>query len=212
MNKVLKISTILILALIFCSACNYGEIKKEGDGSDKSHYYITPTPEGNSQSLEIDTDLPTCNIEQIRLLTSSYYSALKNGSAEQLANLVQDPTAINDEVFDAWEGVSGISVKHVYMLEGASPIDYIVYVYYELKIEGTTKTIPSLDELYINYSNDMYYVINGSVSATAYNEVQRKINGNEGVNNLVTSVNRLFEEAVSSDETVKNFVETRKQK
>ena len=196
----------MLLTLFLLTACSDGEIKKEDSSSDK-HYYITPTPVTNKPDDGIVTGLKLCDVEVVRLLAASYYSALKNKDMTKLKPLVSDPDSLKDSMFVNFENVEAINVRHVYMLDGETPLDYVIYVYYELKFKDIDTPVPSLDELFVTKNGDNYYVMNGPVPAIAYNNVLGVIKANQGVKELVDSVNRLFEKALSEDENLKAYIQ-----
>ena len=205
-----KLFIITLLSLLLLASCSFGEVKKESTDRTENRLFITPTPPGTVKDDGINTSLKESDNEMLKLFVSSYYSALRSGSTDQLSLLVTDPDSIGEEVFERWEGVGSVSVKHRYTLQAESPIDYVAYVYYEIGIDGTARTIPSLDELYISEDNGNYRLISGTVSASAYNSALAAVRDNAEVNELVSSVNLLFEKAIREDETIKDFAENRK--
>ena len=201
------IAFLLALTLFLLTACSDGEIKKDDESSTEKHYYITPTPITEKHDDGITTSLRLCDVEMVRLLAASYYSALKNEDMSKLSQLVSDPDSLNDGVFAHFKNLDSINVRHVYMLDGETPLDYVIYVYYELKFKDIETPIPSLDELFVTKNEDKYYVMNGPVPAIAYNKVLGVINAEPGVKELVDSVNRLFRKALDSDPALKTYIE-----
>ncbi len=198
---------LLVFSILLLTACNDGEIKKEGGNDSKKHYYITPTPFTEKKDDGINTGLKLCDVEMVRLLAASYFAALKSGDADKLSPLVTDPDSIKEGMFAHFKNAESINVRHVYQLDGQTPLDYVIYVYYEVKFKDIETAVPSLDELFVTRKEDKYYVMNGPVPAIAYNNVLGKINAEAGVKELIESVNRLFEKALDSDEALRAYIE-----
>ncbi|MBQ8280896.1 MAG: hypothetical protein IJZ25_00655, partial [Lachnospiraceae bacterium] len=95
----------------------------------------------------------------------------------------------------------------VYTMEGTGVVDTIAYVYYEVTIDGIETPVPSLDELFISNDNGTFYIYNGKVPTNEYNEVV-SLTSAEGVQQLVTSVNREFMNALEADEELKTYMDS----
>lgn len=198
----------LVCALCTCAAfagCSFGEQKISdivGTGSD-AVYYITPTTGAADKSIV--TDLSECKDESILILVSSYYLAMENGASADLTALVTDPSAISDETFDKFQDVKTATVKKLYYMDGVAPVDEILFVYYELELDGITTTVPSLDELYISKSEDgSWQIVNGSISTSVYSQIKELTNC-EGVDNLANSINLKFNEALEEDASLSEY-------
>ena len=205
LNKLRKITFAFLISLLLClTACSDDEVKKDEDS--EKHYYITPTPATKKADDGINTSLPVCDTELVRLLVGSYYAALKNNDMSRLSQLVSSPAALTEDIFKNYKNAESINVRHVYQLEGETPLDYIIYVYYELKFKDIDTPVPSLDELYVTKNGDGYSIANGTVSATAYGKVLDIAKNEQGVKELVDSVNRLFDKALQKDEALKAYL------
>lgn len=207
MKKFMCLSALIMM--ISLSACGYGERKIEKATEDTAKkYFLTPTTApAPGTSGEISTSLDICGQEGILILTAAYYTAMEEDNTSALMSLVSNPELISDDYFSKYENIVDVNVKHVYTMEGTGVVDTIVYVYYEVFIDGIETAVPSLDELFITSENGAYYIYNGKIPTEDYNKIIA-LSDADGVQQLVTSVNRAFLDAMSADEALKNYLDT----
>lgn len=201
----------ILIALVMCmsfSACSFGEVKIDeatGSTADKK-IYISPTQAPSpGASGTVTTSLSVCGQEGIMILTASYYSAMEAKDVTALMSLVSNPDRIDENYFGKYGDITDVNVKRVYTMDGTKTVDTVAYVYYEVTVEGIETPIPSLDELFISNENGTYYIFNGKLPTSEYNELVN-LTSAEGVRQLVDSVNRAFLNALDSDEALKEYV------
>ncbi|MGN0164904.1 MAG: hypothetical protein ACI39R_01865 [Lachnospiraceae bacterium] len=208
MSKKSFLIAVFISCISLC-ACNYGEVKiDKATDSTARKIYVTPTnAPAPGTSGQITTSLDVCGQEGIILLMASYYTAMESGDTTAIMSLVTNPDRISESHFSKYGNITDVDVKRVYTLEGTGVVDTIAYVYYEIKIDGFETPVPSLDELFISYDNGAYYIYNGKIPSSEYNELV-KLTDSEGVKQLVTSINREFMSVIDSDEALKEYLDS----
>lgn len=208
MMKKIFLCLVLVMSMFLC-ACNYGERKIEKATEDTAvKVKVTPTTApAPGTTGQVTTSLEVCGQEGIIILAASYYTAMEEGDTTSLMSLVSSPELINEDYFNKYENITDVNVKRVYTMEGTGVVDTIAYVYYEVTIDGIETPVPSLDELFISNDNGTFYIYNGKVPTNEYNEVVN-LTSAEGVQQLVTSVNREFMNALEADEALKTYMDS----
>ncbi len=198
-KSLLLLTALLSLCLAACGSDSDDRIATSSDA--QTAVYITPTtgaPGGIKTSLDI------CNEERIMALVSSYYDAMESHDTSAVTSLVSDSSMVSAGLFDKFQDVTDVQVKKMYVINGSSPIDRIIYVYYEVKISDISTLVPSLDELYISDADGTPKIYNGAVGESVYTQI-KKLQQNEGVIQLVSSVNAAFNSALEKDEALSQY-------
>ena len=210
MKKKLTFMISMIFMACFLTSCKDPVreiVATSGDGIK----YITPTPTVPPESEGIYTSLSECENVEVKLLITNYYSALANKDTDSLKACLSEPSLYSESNYSTLADATKIRVKKIYLIDGVAPLDYVAYVYNEVYIDGVETPVPSLEELFITSVNGSYYVESGTVSADTYNSVVEIINANDGVDQLINSVNLLFNEAISSDADLKAYADAHKE-
>ncbi len=197
----LLLTALFSLSFAACGSGSKNEIATSPDA--EKAVYITPTtgaPGGVKTSLDL------CNEESIMALVISYYTAMENHDTAAVSTLVSDSSMVSSTLFDKFQDVTSVQVKKMYVINGSSPIDRIIYVYYEVTISDISTPVPSLDELYISEADGTPKIYNGAVGESIYKQI-KKLQQNEGVIQLVSSVNSAFNTALEKDEALSAYFE-----
>lgn len=198
-KSLLLLTALLSLCLTACISDSDDRIATSQDAQPA--VYITPTtgaPGG------IKTSLDLCNEERIMALVSSYYDAMEKKDTTAVTSLVSDSSMVSSTIFDKFQDVTDVQVKKMYVINGSSPIDKIIYVYYEVKIMDISTLVPSLDELYISEADGTPKIYNGAVGESVYTQI-KKLQQDEGVIQLVSSVNSAFNNVIEKDEALAEY-------
>lgn len=199
---------ITTLTLISLTAC--GKKDKDSDratASDATGYIITPTvmPEG-----AITGKFSENKNESITLLFEGYYSSIEEKSSTDIQRLLYTPGLYNDEDYLMFEDAEGITIKSIYTAEGKSPVNYVAYVYYDVKLKDVSSAIPSLDKFYVRVDDGTYYIINGKVPVTVYDEVNESLKDDPVIADLVNTVNAEFKAVYDGNSEVKEYLDSHK--
>lgn len=157
---------------------------------------------------------------KINELISNYYTAYANGDNDTLAGIA---TPISDReksyisVFSQYaEGYENISC---YTKKGLDESSYIVSVYLEIKFKDVETTAPGLDFFYVRTNEEGNLYIDNLYSQFNMNNEEQTLDpdisalieefeNQEDVITLQTEVQKKYEDAVASDENLKQMVET----
>ena len=157
---------------------------------------------------------------KINELISNYYTSYANGDVDTLATLA-DPVSDMEksyisafsEYVDAYENIS------CYTKPGLDADSYIVSVYLEIKFKDVETTAPGLETFYVRTREDGSFYIDNVYGQfnTEMNEFEKdpeisalldEVAYQEDAIALQNDVQKKYEDAVTSDEKLKNMVET----
>lgn len=192
-----------------------------GEPSEESNEAVTNTPTpteeitGTPTQTEEPTSAPTPTEEPVELtesqdpeitqLIKDYLQAKIDGKVKKLKNLVTDGSTINIEsIQKKTEFIESYDNIKVYTLPGYGDIDYIAYVYMEVKIASIDTKAPGLDEYCIKKVDGEYKIVRGEVSdeTGAYIEESRQ---SEAVQELLVKVDKKLSKAMKKDEALADF-------
>lgn len=137
----------------------------------------------------------------------AYYAAMGSKDMEALRKLVPALTAeeeqniTNDDLIESYNNISTYSKK------GPVAGSHVVYVMYDCKVANIDTQVPSLVRLYLqtNESNSLY------VADFQQDEATKKfiddMSNEQEVKKLVEDVNKKYQEALNSNESLKNLVD-----
>lgn len=160
-----------------------------------------PTPEPTKGALELEEDA----YPEINELITQYLQAKLDGNAKKLKKLVTDSSYIDAETIQKkTEFIDSYDKVKVYTLPGEGDIDYIAYVYMEVKISTIDTKAPGLDVYYIKKVDDAYKIVCGDISDETDQYIQ-ECTQSEGVQALVTKVDKKLSKAIAKDEDLAEF-------
>ncbi|MBO5199148.1 MAG: hypothetical protein J6B85_11630 [Lachnospiraceae bacterium] len=189
----------------------FGEIQKSG-------FAAVPQTEANStgpavmnvepetEPAPIDVPLEENLDAQIDELIEQYLSAKLVCDIEEFEGLVTDTDLIElDKLQRKTEYVETYENVENYIKPAEGDIDYIVYVYQELKITSIDTLAPALDEILIRYDESgTPRIVLGEISDETANYIAEARQTDE-VEELITQVGEKLTEALESDEALAEF-------
>ena len=158
-----------------------------------------PTPTEAAVPLEEDA------YPEVNELITSFLQAKLDGKAKKLKKLVTDPSYIDiDDIQKKTEFIESYDNVKVYTKKGSGDIDFIAYVYMDVKIASIDTKAPGLNEFYIKKVDGEYKIVLGDISdeTAAYIEEART---SEDVQTLLEKVNKKLNKAMKSDEELADF-------
>ena len=185
---------------------------------------VTPSPENDTQAqndettkaenpTDVPTDTPTPTsvpLEEdknsdVNKLISKYLQAKLDGKKKKLKQMVTDPTCINiEEIQKKTEFIEAYDNIKVYTKKATGDIDYIAYVYMEVKIASIDTKAPALDEYYIKKVDGEYKIVLGNISDETAEYIAQE-RESEDVMNLLESVNKKLKKAKKKDKQLSKF-------
>ena len=125
---------------------------------------------------------------------------------DEFEELVTDTSYIElDKLQRKTEYIEEYGSIECYVKPAQGDVDYIVYVYHEMKITSIDTLAPALDEIYVRYEEDgSPKVVLGEISddTQAYIEEAR---ATEEVQSLISEVSSGLESALEEDEALSEF-------
>ena len=173
----------------------------------------TPTPTQEATDTPTNTPTPTEALEpleedayaEVNELITSFLQAKLDSKAKKLKKLVTDPSYIDiDSIQKKTEFIESYDNIKVYTKKGSGDIDFIAYVYMDVKIASIDTKAPGLNEFYIKKVDGEYKIVLGDISdeTAAYIEEAR---ASEDVQALLETVNKKLNKAMKSDEELADF-------
>lgn len=175
----------------------------------------TETPEATEEPTVTATETPTPEVEvsaleqdahpEVNKLIKGFLQAKIDGSAKKMKKLVTDPSYIDIEsIQKKTEFIESYDNIKVYTKAGTGDIDYIAYVYMEVKIASIDTKAPGLNEFYIRKVGDNYKIVQGEISDETAQWISEARN-TEDVQELLDQVNKKLKKAVDKDEELAAF-------
>ncbi len=175
-------------------------------------FAATPTPLPTPSP--VPTLAPEANVllekvpDDIVEFVENYFAVRLNGTAEEYRALFYDNAELDEQL--ANRRVEYIVAYHnlkCYAKLGAGEIDYVVYVQNDVEVATIDTYAPSIDQLFIKYDESgkpKLYLHGDSFTqeAEAYYEALRSA---PDVMALIEDVNARLEEAITSDEALRDF-------
>ncbi|WP_455715128.1 hypothetical protein [Anaerosporobacter sp.] len=146
----------------------------------------------------------------INELVKKYMSAKGSCDYDTLRTLVNDSSVIDEDDLRAKsEYIEDYRNIVCYTLNGPTEDSFIVYVYEDLKILNVNTLAPGMTRLYIKLDESgSPYVYLGAIDDETQNFIKEASN-NQSVIDVIDSVNKKLDEAITKDEDLKKFIEER---
>ena len=182
------------------------EVTEEPTGEPTPEATVEPTEEPTGEPVkEENLELKEENDAKINDLITDYLQAKLDGKTKKLKKLVTDPSYIDAETIQKkTEFIDSYDKIKVYTLPGKGDIDYIAYVYMEVKITTIETKAPGLDVFYIKKVDDEYKIVCGDVSDETYDYI-KKCNKSDEVKALSDKVGKKLDKAIAKDEELADF-------
>lgn len=175
---------------------------------------LTPAPTKEPTPTPVPTLAPEKNVlltevpEDIVSFVEKYFSVRLNGTAEEYRALFYNSGEMDEQL--ANRRVEYIVAYHnlkCYAKLGTGEIDYVIYVQNDVEVATIDTYAPSIDQLFIKYDKSgkpKLYLHGDSFTPEeeAYYEALRSA---QDVAELIRDVNTRLEEAVASDEALRDF-------
>lgn len=157
--------------------------------------------------------IPTDPLEQdaypeINDLMRTYYNAAAGGDIATINNI---RTAMDDKeeivIQKKAEYVQSYPVVTCYTKKGPVDDSFLVYVYYEVKVEGYEEQIPGLNVWYVCKNESGSYYINEDPQDSKVSEYCKIISVQDDVVDLSNTVNVKFNEVMGANEELASYMD-----
>lgn len=157
----------------------------------------TPTPEPNP--------LEECSDKAINKTIKSFLTAKLKGKKKTLKKLVTDSSYINmDDIQKKTEFIESYNKIKVYTKKAKGDVDYVAFVYFEMKIASINTKAPGLIMLNLKKDGDTYKIVLGDISDETASAIS-EINESDDVQDLIEKVNVKLTKAVKKDKDLADF-------
>lgn len=165
----------------------------------------TPPPPVQTETPEPGYALNESVDEKINDLVQSYFKASVAKDMDALGEIVTNISYVNENQLKVkYEYVEDVQNVECYLIDGPEEGTYLVYVYSELKIKDVDTLAPGLSRFYIITGEDGKLKVFFGADSKIESFIE-KADGSEEVKKLVSKVQTRLEEALSSDERLKEF-------
>jgi hypothetical protein len=200
-KKKSKIRIDMIIAVVVVVALVIGAValishfaKKSGSSSAKS---TTENPLMDEKYPEIS--------DVVKNYLNAYLIKDSQERLSVLAQYVDNLGDINEGDIYQRDYITGYSDVECYSKEGPYENTYVIYAYFEVEYKNISTKAPGIIRLYVlrDTNTGNVYIHNGVSSDIE--EYMDKVTQDEDVQELLAEVNTEFEDALNSDEGLKNF-------
>lgn len=195
-------TVVVLVVLLLAVALGKGKDTKENSKEDTK----TAEEAATAEPAEEPNDLEENAHEEVNNLVNQYYSYMAAGDTESLKGIVDVLTEEEEQAIlqskDYIEEYQNISC---YTKRGMEEGAYIAYVTYDMKILNVDTPAPGLSYLYLEPREDgSLYIQNGEESAELVAYIE-ELSQAQDVQDLLTSVETRYQEAIGADEALANF-------
>lgn len=172
--------------------------------------------EETEQAKEADkyTDIKlTSNDKAVLDVITRYYEAKAEKDFETIRQIrpafsAEDEADLShNNAFERYDNIK------VYSAEGLDSDSYLVYVYFDVKITGITTPAPTLVDEYLQKNDEGDLIIVNKNSTQELTNFIENMSKTDAVQSIIRDVNEKLEQAASTDEKLKAYVdELKKQK
>lgn len=169
--------------------------------ADASTPTTEPTVDPSASELEKN------KYPEVNDIVAKYFKASLESDMDTLSQIVSETENISKDVLDRrYEYVEDIKNIDCYTVPGPDEDSHVVFVYYEMKLVDIDTMAPGLVQMYITKaSDDRFVILLSQLDDTMEQYVQQALK-NQAVIELFTVVNTKMEQALASDEKLKEFV------
>lgn len=189
--KYIILAVLFIALIIVLVTLMGGQEGKKKDTKDTAKSTLTTQI---SDTLEVDL------YPEVNALITKYLSAWAASDVSMLETMVSpfDAEAEKSEIALNKDYIESMNNIKCYTKPGPVKDSYIVYAYYEMKFKGVETMAPGLVNLFVFPTEDDGYYI--------WDYKDYIVSGSD-VNTLLSDVNTKYDEAIASDEKLKERVE-----
>lgn len=175
-----------------------------GASLDSTPSVVSVEPEAVVDPLEVP--LETVGYDEIDTLMESYLSAKLTCDMDEFEELVTDTSYIElDKLQRKTEYIEEYENTECYVKPAEGDIDYIVYVYHEMKITSIDTLAPALDEFYVTCDETgSPRVVLGEISDETLSYIE-EARATQEVQDLISDVSDRLESALEEDEALAEF-------
>lgn len=167
----------------------------------------TIKPKVESSEKEKGNPLKRDEYPEINAVVKKFLNAKLKCDEEKLASCVTDTNYIDlERLQKKTEFVEDYKNIEVYTKKGQGEIDFIVYVYEELKIASIDTYAPAMDEMYVKKVDGEYKLVFGDIKDKTAEYIVNTRN-EEDVIELIDEVQKKLNIAMNKDEQLREFCE-----
>mgnify|MGYP000792893543 FL=1 len=196
-----KIRIDMIIAVVVCVALIIGAaaliMHFAGKSKDSNAKQVSDNPLMDEKYPEIS--------DVVKNYLNAYLIEDSQKRHSILAQYVDNMGDINEGDISQNKYVAGYSDIECYSKEGPYENTYVVYAYYQMELKNIATRVPGITTLYVmRDSNTGNVYIHNGVSSDVEKYI-KDVSKDKDVQELFASVDREFEDALSSDEHLKAF-------
>lgn len=207
-KAVVVVLLLLLLSIVLVKCTDNSSTEQtttEDEGVETST--VLDTESASTELETISNELRRDAYPEINALLEAYFDAKITYDVDKMSQLVYPLSGLTTEQLELEvEGIESYDSIEVYTKPGLLKDTYVAWVYYEIKFSNTQIAAPSLSKMYIcTDEQGEVYIYNGTIEG----EITSYIDGlssDPEVLNLVDTVNRKFEEALSADEQLSALI------
>jgi len=216
----LGLAVLLTLIIVFCVVrlVTGASSKTPKAPEPQAEEAVTEAVPGGDEEVTVGTPEPVVSASdlskddaEVLTLIRKYYNAVAAKDTQTLSLIVQpwddsvEQTMSND-IIESYNNIS------TYSKQGLEEGSYVVYAYFEGKIAGYETAVPSLSLLYLITDGTGNLVVSSDHDSDEdVSDYITSVSSDADVQALISDVNRQYENALSSDENLKNYLSSLEQ-
>lgn len=207
-NRMIAVSVLVFVAIVIVAIVVSTVIGKNSNNSEAAAAVIETESSTEAETLVVpDEPLEENAYPEINAVVKQYYQAMADGDITTLRTLM---TGLDEKeeikIVKKSEYVESYPTVTCYTKKGPAEESYIVYAYYEVKLNDFENLTPGLNALYLCKNEAGAYYINGETQddqTIAYCEM---ISAQDAVVDLVNTVQVKYNELKSVDTKLSEFL------
>ena len=181
------------------------ESDEAADDKDSEGNGVTPEP---TATPEEENRLEKEAYPDVNAVIQTYYTALGSKDVAGIKSVVDSLDATEEAKITKDQNIESYGNVEVYTTKGPKDGTYVVFACYTYKFNGIDTAVPGLSQLFVATGEDgRLYIATQEQDADTQAFIEKTMKESE-VQALISKVQSEYENALESDEDLKNFIES----
>lgn len=210
-NKTITISVFVFIALVAAAIIISTTIGKKTQSSEAAALVETTVSasETEEETLVVpDEPLEEDAYAEVNAIVKKYYQAMADGDMETLLSITTGLTEKEQiKIAKKSEYVESYPTVTCYTKKGPTEESYIVYAYYEVKLNDYETLTPGMNALFVCKNEEGAYYINGETQSDEVINYCEIISAQDDVVDLINTVQVKYNEVKAADSGLSTFLD-----
>lgn len=210
-NKTIAMSVFVFIALVAAAIVISTTIGKKTQSSEAAALVETTVTASESEEETLvvpDEPLEEDAYAEVNAIVKKYYQAMADGDMETLLSITTGLTEKEQiKIAKKSEYVESYPTVTCYTKKGPAEESYIVYAYYEVKLNDYETLTPGMNALYVCKNEEGAYFINGETQSDEVINYCEIISAQDDVVDLINTVQVKYNEVKTADAGLSTFLD-----